>query len=65
VDEKLDLMVVLVASTQYHTPPRNRYGQGIPSYHIDSAERIRLGSCVEHRLLGGNLQMTRELVAGG
>jgi len=30
--------------------------RGIPSYHIDSAERIRL--IVEHRLLSGNLQVT-------
>jgi len=32
--------------------------RGIPSYHIDSAERIRLGNRVEHRLLSGNLQVT-------
>jgi len=25
--------------------------RGIPSYHIDSAERIRLGNRVEHRLV--------------
>jgi len=47
---------------QYHTPPRNRYTGSIPSYHIDSAERIRLGSCVEHKLVFAD---DRELVAGG
>jgi len=37
--------------------------RGIPSYHIDSAERIRLVS--EHRLLRVEFAGDGELVAGG
>jgi len=39
--------------------------RGIPSYHIDSAERIRPGNRVEHRLLSGNLQVTENWLPEG
>jgi len=38
--------------------------RGIPSYHIDSAERIRLGNRVE-QVVSGNLQMTENWLPEG
>lgn len=61
VDEKLDLMVVIGGFNSSNTTHLQEIAveRGIPSYHIDSPERIGPGNQVEHRLLGGNLQVTQ------
>jgi 4-hydroxy-3-methylbut-2-en-1-yl diphosphate reductase len=60
VDEKLDLMIVIGGfnssnTTHLHEIALNR---GIPSYHIDTAERISLDNRIEHKLLNQNLTVT-------
>ena len=60
VDEKLDLMVVIGGFNSSNTTHLQEIAieRGIPSYHIDSVERIGPDNRVEHRLLGGNLEVT-------
>ena len=67
VDEKLDLMVVIGGFNSSNTTHLQEIPieRGIPSYHIDSAERIRPGNGVEHRLLSGNLQVTENWLPEG
>ena len=67
VDEKLDLMVVIGGFNSSNTTHLQEIAieRGIPSYHIDSAERIGSGNRVEHRLLSGNLQVTENWLPEG
>jgi 4-hydroxy-3-methylbut-2-enyl diphosphate reductase len=39
--------------------------RGIPSYHIDSAERIGPGNQVEHKPLGRDLEVTQNWLPSG
>ena len=67
VDEKLDLMVVIGGFNSSNTTHLQEIAveRGIPSYHIDSPERIGPGNQVDHRLLGGNLQVTQNWLPDG
>lgn len=67
VDEKLDLMVVIGGFNSSNTTHLQEIAveRGIPSYHIDSPERIGPGNQVEHRLLSGNLQVTQNWLPDG
>ena len=67
VEEKLDLIVVIGGfnssnTTQLQEIPTKR---GIPSYHIDSGDRIHSGNQIEHRLHDGNLQLTENWLPKG
>lgn len=57
VEEKLDLMVVIGGFNSSNTTHLQEIAvdRGIPSYHIDSAERILPGNRIEHKPLGADL----------
>jgi 4-hydroxy-3-methylbut-2-enyl diphosphate reductase len=67
VDEKLDLMVVIGGFNSSNTTHLQEIAieRSIPSYHIDSAERIGPGNRVEHRLLSGELEVTENWLPEG
>jgi 4-hydroxy-3-methylbut-2-enyl diphosphate reductase len=67
VEEKLDLMVVIGGFNSSNTTQLQQIAveRHIPSYHIDSADRIGSGNRVEHRLLSGNLQVTENWLPNG
>ncbi len=67
VEEKLDLMVVIGGFNSSNTTQLQQIAveRHIPSYHIDSADRIDPGNRVEHRLLSGNLQVTENWLPNG
>jgi 4-hydroxy-3-methylbut-2-en-1-yl diphosphate reductase len=66
VKEKLDLMVVIGGFNSSNTTHLQEIAieRGIASYHIDCAERIDTNG-IEHRLLDGNLQITRDWLPKG
>src|SRR4028119_323581 len=67
VEEKLDLMVVIGGFNSSNTTHLQEIAieRHIPSYHIDSAERIGLGNRVEHKPLSGNLEVTENWLPDG
>lgn len=67
VDEKLDLMVVIGGFNSSNTTHLQEIAveHSIPSYHIDSAERIDSSNCIEHRLLTGKLEVTENWLPQG
>ncbi|MEW5858735.1 MAG: 4-hydroxy-3-methylbut-2-enyl diphosphate reductase [Cyanobacteriota bacterium] len=67
VDEKLDVMVVIGGFNSSNTTHLQEMAieRKIPSYHIDSAERIGPGNRVEHKPLGGNLEVQENWLPGG
>lgn len=67
VDEKLDLIVVIGGFNSSNTTHLQEIAveRSIPSYHIDSAERIGPGNRVEHRLLNGELEVTENWLPEG
>jgi 4-hydroxy-3-methylbut-2-enyl diphosphate reductase len=72
VAEKLDLMLVIGGFNSSNTTQLQQIAieRGIPSYHIDSAQRIGPGNRVEHKPLGRDLEVMEnwlppgEIVAG-
>jgi len=66
VEEKLDLMVVIGGFNSSNTTHLQEMAieRGIASYHIDCARRIDANG-IEHRLLDGNLQVTRHWLPKG
>ncbi|HEY9878039.1 MAG TPA: 4-hydroxy-3-methylbut-2-enyl diphosphate reductase, partial [Leptolyngbyaceae cyanobacterium] len=60
VDEPLDLMVVIGGYNSSNTTHLQEIAieRNIPSYHIDSADRIGPGNCIEHKLLHGGMIVT-------
>jgi 4-hydroxy-3-methylbut-2-enyl diphosphate reductase len=60
VEEPLDLMVVIGGYNSSNTTHLQEIAveRAIPSYHIDSAERIGPGNRVEHKPLGKVLEVT-------
>ncbi|ARV57259.1 4-hydroxy-3-methylbut-2-enyl diphosphate reductase [Nostocales cyanobacterium HT-58-2] len=67
VEEKLDLMVVVGGfnssnTTQLQTIPSQH---GIPSYHIDSAERIGPLNRIEHKKLHSSLEIVENWLPSG
>jgi 4-hydroxy-3-methylbut-2-enyl diphosphate reductase len=67
VEEKLDLMVVIGGFNSSNTTQLQQIAieRGIPSYHIDSAERIGSGNRVEHKPLGGDLEVVENWLPPG
>jgi 4-hydroxy-3-methylbut-2-enyl diphosphate reductase len=67
VEEKLDLMVVIGGFNSSNTTQLQQIAieRGIPSYHIDSAERIGAGNQVEHKPLGRDLVVTKNWLPPG
>ncbi len=67
VEEKLDLMVVIGGFNSSNTTHLQEIAveRHVPSYHIDSVQRIGPGNRVEHRLLDGNLAVTENWLPDG
>ena len=67
VEEKLDLMVVIGGFNSSNTTHLQEIAveRHVPSYHIDSAERIGSGNMIEHRLISGDLQVTENWLPNG
>lgn len=57
VEEKVDLIVVIGGYNSSNTTQLQQIAldRGIPSYHIDTADRIKPGNRIEHKLLYGDL----------
>lgn len=67
VDEPLDLIVVIGGYNSSNTTHLQEIAieQGIPSYHIDSADRIGPGNCIEHKPLRCDLQVKENWLPAG
>jgi 4-hydroxy-3-methylbut-2-enyl diphosphate reductase len=67
VDEKLDLMVVIGGFNSSNTTHLQEIAveRGIPSYHIDSAERIGPGNRIQHKPLHRDLEVTENWLPDG
>jgi 4-hydroxy-3-methylbut-2-en-1-yl diphosphate reductase len=67
VEEPLDLMVVIGGYNSSNTTHLQEIAieRGIPSYHIDSAERIGPGNRVEHKPLHGDLEVCENWLPDG
>jgi len=67
VEEKLDLMVVIGGFNSSNTTHLQEIAieRQIPSYHIDSANRIDSVNCIEHRLLSGEIVATEHWLPSG
>lgn len=67
VEEKLDLMVVIGGFNSSNTTQLQQIAieRGIPSYHIDSAQRIASGNQVEHKPLGRDLEVAENWLPSG
>lgn len=67
VEEKLDLIVVIGGFNSSNTTHLQEIAieHQIPSYHIDSAERIGTGDRIEHRLLNGEIAVTENWLPAG
>ncbi|MGB5969810.1 MAG: 4-hydroxy-3-methylbut-2-enyl diphosphate reductase [Spirulinaceae cyanobacterium] len=67
VEEKLDLMLVIGGYNSSNTTHLQEIAieEQIPSYHIDSAERIGEGNRVEHKPLGKDLEVKENWLPEG
>jgi 4-hydroxy-3-methylbut-2-enyl diphosphate reductase len=67
VDDPLDLMVVIGGYNSSNTTHLQEISveRGIPSYHIDSANRIGPGNRVEHKPLNQSLSVTEPWLPDG
>lgn len=67
VDEKVDLMVVIGGFNSSNTTHLQEIAieKKIPSYHIDSAERILSGNRIEHKPLGQDLEIQENWLPDG
>ncbi|MBE9002241.1 MULTISPECIES: 4-hydroxy-3-methylbut-2-enyl diphosphate reductase [unclassified Nostoc] len=67
VEHKLDLMVVIGGFNSSNTTQLQQiaFERGIPSYHIDTVERIQSGDSIEHRQLNGQLITTENWLPDG
>jgi 4-hydroxy-3-methylbut-2-en-1-yl diphosphate reductase len=67
VDEPLDLIVVIGGYNSSNTTHLQEIAveKGIPSYHIDSADRIGPGNRVEHKPLHRDLEVTENWLPEG
>jgi 4-hydroxy-3-methylbut-2-enyl diphosphate reductase len=67
VDETLDVMVVIGGYNSSNTTHLQEIAieRHIPSYHIDSAERIGPGNRIEHKLLHGDMTITENWLPAG
>jgi 4-hydroxy-3-methylbut-2-enyl diphosphate reductase len=67
VEDKLDLMVVIGGYNSSNTTHLQEIAieRGIPSYHIDSADRIGPGNQVEHKPLHRDLEIQENWLPAG
>jgi 4-hydroxy-3-methylbut-2-enyl diphosphate reductase len=67
VEEKLDLMLVIGGFNSSNTTHLQEIAidKALPSYHIDSAERILPGNRIEHKPLGGDLVVAQNWLPDG
>ncbi|MBD2523894.1 4-hydroxy-3-methylbut-2-enyl diphosphate reductase [Nostoc sp. FACHB-133] len=67
VEHNLDLMVVIGGFNSSNTTQLQQiaFERGIPSYHIDTVERIQSGDSIEHRQLNGQLITTKNWLPDG
>ncbi|MBE9031748.1 4-hydroxy-3-methylbut-2-enyl diphosphate reductase [filamentous cyanobacterium LEGE 11480] len=67
VEDKLDLMVVVGGYNSSNTTHLQEISveRDIPSYHIDSADRIHPGNEIEHKPLGKDLETTENWLPAG
>ncbi|RCJ16076.1 4-hydroxy-3-methylbut-2-enyl diphosphate reductase [Nostoc sp. ATCC 43529] len=67
VEDNLDLMVVIGGFNSSNTTQLQQIAieRGIPSYHIDSVERIQSANSIEHRQLNGQLTITENWLPDG
>jgi 4-hydroxy-3-methylbut-2-enyl diphosphate reductase len=67
VDEPLDLMVVIGGYNSSNTTHLQEIAvsRGIRSFHIDTPERIGPGNRIEHKPLGGDLQLEEPFLPEG
>lgn len=67
VEEKLDLMIVIGGFNSSNTTHLQEIAieRGIPSFHIDSPDRIGPGNRVEHKPLGQDLEVADPWLPGG
>jgi 4-hydroxy-3-methylbut-2-en-1-yl diphosphate reductase len=67
VEHNLDLMVVIGGFNSSNTTQLQQiaFERGIPSYHIDTVERIKSGDAIEHRQLNGQLITTENWLPDG
>ncbi|MEA5596602.1 4-hydroxy-3-methylbut-2-enyl diphosphate reductase [Rivularia sp. UHCC 0363] len=67
VEEKLDFMVVIGGFNSSNTSHLQEIAveRKLPSYHIDSVERILSASCIEHCQLNGNIEISEKWLPDG
>jgi 4-hydroxy-3-methylbut-2-enyl diphosphate reductase len=67
VEEKLDLMVVIGGYNSSNTTHLQEIAieRGIPSYHIDSADRVLADNRIEHKPLNQDLALTENWLPTG
>ncbi|WP_445638080.1 4-hydroxy-3-methylbut-2-enyl diphosphate reductase [Nostoc sp. DSM 114161] len=67
VEDNLDLIVVIGGFNSSNTTQLQQIAieRGIPSYHIDSVERIQSANSIEHRQLNGQLIITENWLPDG
>ncbi|MEH1902931.1 MAG: 4-hydroxy-3-methylbut-2-enyl diphosphate reductase [Nostoc sp.] len=67
VQHNLDLMVVIGGFNSSNTTQLQQiaFERGIPSYHIDTVERLKSGYFIEHRQLNGQLITTENWLPDG
>ncbi|MEH2336505.1 4-hydroxy-3-methylbut-2-enyl diphosphate reductase [Nostoc sp.] len=67
VEDNLDLMVVIGGFNSSNTTQLQQiaFERVIPSYHIDTVERIKSGYSIEHRQLNGQLITTENWLPDG
>ncbi|MBD2415525.1 4-hydroxy-3-methylbut-2-enyl diphosphate reductase [Nostoc calcicola FACHB-389] len=67
VEDKLDLMVVIGGFNSSNTTQLQQIAieKKIPSYHIDTVERIQSANSIEHRQLNGQLIITENWLPDG
>ncbi|HYX15963.1 MAG TPA: 4-hydroxy-3-methylbut-2-enyl diphosphate reductase [Nostoc sp.] len=67
VEHNLNLMVVIGGFNSSNTTQLQQiaFERGIPSYHIDTVERIKSGDSIEHRQLNGQLITTENWLPNG
>ena len=67
VEHNLDLILVVGGFNSSNTAQLQQIAaqKGIPSYHIDSVERIKSANIIEHRQLNGALSITNNWLPDG
>lgn len=67
VEEKLDLMIVIGGFNSSNTAHLQEIAveKQLPSYHVDSVERILSENSIEHRQLNGDIEISQQWLPDG